>query len=225
MKHLTHTLLTAAIFCAGALFAKADPAPKIVIVDMEKIFNNHYSTVSENAKLKADSDKAQQRLDQMLKERDTLVTQYKDLASGAENPTATADAKQKAATDAQKKGQEVQAKTNDINNFANNVKADIQKRIQDFRSMMMDEISKVVITVAKRHDASLVLDKSGPTLLGIAPVIYADPSYDLTDEVIAEINKTKPAGTPEAPSTATTPAPSSESAPSSAPMFTVPNTK
>ncbi len=48
--------------------------------------------------------------------------------------------------------------------------------------------------------ATLVVDKSGPTLFGIPTVIYADPAYDITDDVIKEVNKDRPA--PAAPAAA-----------------------
>lgn len=223
MKKTTTTLLSVGLFCAAALFAHAQPAPKVAVVDMDKIFKNHYQTVAEDAKLKAAQDKAQQDLDGMRKEATDLYNQFKELNDQVSNPTATADAKSKATADAQKKQQEVQAKVNDLNNFTSNVKAQLQQQMNSFRSMLLDQISKTVIEVAKRHDATLVFDKSGPTLAGIPAVIYADPAYDITDEVMAEINKNKPASTPAAPA-ATAPSAASSDAPGSgdAPKITVP---
>jgi outer membrane protein len=214
MKNLTHTLISLGAFAAAALVAQAQPAPKILVVDMAKIFDNHYETKAEKAKLDDASQKAQAEIDTMNKEGNALVAEYKELDEQSKSPMATSDAKAKALAAAQKKGQEIQSKMQDINTFANNAKQSIQQRIQTFRSMMMDEISKVVVQVGKRHDATLVLDKSGPTLLGVPPVIYADSSYDITPEVIAEIEAHRPAG---AGSTAPAPAPASTT-----PQITVP---
>jgi outer membrane protein len=191
-----HTLLTLGAFGLAAVVAQAQPAPKIAIVDMAKLFDNHYDTLAEKAKLDDATKKAQEQIDQMNKEGDAMVAVYKELDEQSKNPTATADAKSKAAADAQKKGQEIQAKLNDRNNLAQNAKATIQDRIQKFRTMMLEEIAKKVVIVAKNHGATLVLDKSGPTLLGVSPIIYFDPGFDITDEVMAEINKDRPAGAP-----------------------------
>jgi outer membrane protein len=91
---------------------------------------------------------------------------------------------------------------------------------------MLEKISKVVVTVAKRHDATLVIDKSGPTLLGVSPVVYFDSGYDITSEVVAEINKDRPANTPAASATpASAPAAAPATAPSTGsdmPKITVP---
>ena len=70
---------------------------------------------------------------------------------------------------------------------------------------------------AKRKGATLVIDKSGPTVLGIPAVIYADSAYDITDEAMAEINKDRPAAPAAATGTgpaATPPAASTAKAPS-----------
>ena len=45
----------------------------------------------------------------------------------------------------------------------------------------------------------MIVDK--PTEIGISSILYADPGYDITDAVIAELNKSKPEGwvAPEIP--------------------------
>jgi outer membrane protein len=67
-----------------------------------------------------------------------------------------------------------------------------------------------------------VLDRSGPTLFGIPGVLYADAGYDMTDAVLTEVNKDRPApaAAPAATPAATTPAPA---APATNSGFTVPN--
>ena len=66
--------------------------------------------------------------------------------------------------------------------------------------MLLEEISKTVADMAKKQGATLVLDKSGPTLFGIPAIIFADPAYDITADVITEVNKDRPPA-PPAPAT------------------------
>jgi len=221
MKKTILTLISLAAFSISMVSARADAPVKLVVVDMANVFDNHYETQAEKTKLDDANKKAQDTLDNINKEGNALVAQYKDLAEQAKNPAATADAKSKAADQAQKIGAQIQQKMQYRDNFANNARSTIQQRIQSFRATMMDSISKVVVTVAKRHDATLVIDKSGPSLLGISPIIYNDESYDITKEVISEINKGKPANMPAA---VPVPAGSSSAAPASdvAPKITVP---
>jgi outer membrane protein len=69
---------------------------------------------------------------------------------------------------------------------------------------MIEEISKVAVDIAKKKGATFLLDKSGPTLVGVSNVLYYEPDLDITDEVMTEINKDRPAVTPT-PVTTTAP--------------------
>jgi outer membrane protein len=220
MKHLIKSLSAFGAFCAASLFAQAQAAPRIAVIDIARIYDGHYETVAQNAKLKIDTQKAQDEIDRLQKEGQALVEQYKELQDQSKNPTASPDAKAKALSDAQEKGKEIQAKMKDIQDLASTAKQTFQQRIQTFRSNMMQEISTIATEIAKRRGFTLLVDRSGPSLIGIAPVIYADPSYDITDEVISEINKNRPSSS-SSPSSYTPPAPASSSS-DAAPKITVP---
>jgi len=198
MKKILQSLSIIAAFGAAALAAHAQSAPKILFVDMQKLYDGHYRTVVEQAKLRADEQKAQAELDRMVKERDALVAQYKELEEQSGNPTATAEAKAKAQSDAQAMIPEINAKEGDLAKFQEAVGRELQSRGQQFHSQLIEEISKIAADIAKQQGATLLLDKSGPSLIGVPAVVYSDPSADITDAVAAEINKTRPA--PAAPS-------------------------
>ena len=221
---LTRSLLSVGAFVAAALFANAQ-APKVAVVDMEKLFNSHYATAAEQAKLKANGDKAQQELDAMIKERDDLVNKYKASLEQANNPLTTGDAKTQAQAATQKIGQEAQAKVNDIQKFANDARTSMQQQFANFRGLLVDEISKLATRIAKEKGATLLMDKSSISGAGVPIMLYSDSSYDITSDVAAEIAKNKPADMPagSAPSSSMAmPAPSSSSSDSS-PGITVPN--
>jgi outer membrane protein len=213
MKKLLQSLFVLGAFGSAALFAQAQPSPKILFVDMAKLYDGHYRTAEENAKLQADSQKAQAEIDRLNKEGNALVEQYKELDTQASNPLATNDAKAKAQSDAQAKLQEIRAKQVEVSKFHDTASHDLQTRKQQFQSMMMEEISKIASDIAKRDGATLLIDKSGPTLIGLPAVIYSDPSLDITDAVAAEINKSRPVPTPAAPGAPAAPAAAAPAAP------------
>ncbi|HVU36132.1 MAG TPA: OmpH family outer membrane protein [Opitutaceae bacterium] len=227
MKNTIRSLVALATLSVFALAARAEPAVKILVVDMAKLYDNHYKTLEQNAKLQADQEKAKQEVDQMNKEGNALVEEYKNLQEQSTNAALTAEAKSKAQNDAQKKLEEIQAKQNEIRTFIQNSGQTLNQRLQTFRSLMLEEIGKVATEVAKRHGATILLDKSGPSLIGISNLIYSDPAYDITDEVMTEINKTRPAGAPTAPvpapsTSGTATAPAASTSTSSGPMINVP---
>jgi len=192
-------MLALAAFGASALISQAQPAPKILVVDLGKVFQGHYKTAEQEANLKAITDKAEQDLGVLNKEINALADQYKEIAEQTKNPALTADARTKAEADAQKKGEEIRAKQADAQNFVVNTRRSIGERQQNFQNLLIDEISKVATEIAKNKGATILLNKPA--------AVYSDPAYDISDEVLAAVNKNKPAGstvpsvTPTAPST------------------------
>jgi outer membrane protein len=217
MKKTIQFLSALAAIGGFALAAQAQPAPKIVVVDLAKLYDGHYKTEEQNAKLKSDEQKAQEELEKLYKEGQGLVDKYKELKDQTNNPAATAEAKQKAQSDAQQLQEEIERKQRELQSFQANTRNSLQQRINTFRSLMVEEISKIAVEIAKKHGATLLLDKSGPTLIGVSNVLYADTAYDITDEVAAEINKSRPA-TPAGTTPAATP-------PATAPKATDSSTK
>jgi outer membrane protein len=193
--------------------ARADDGPKIAVVDMQKVVKGHYETQTEEAKWRSDSEKAQKEFDVLTKDAQDLYNQIKEDQDQSNNPTATADAKAKAVSEGQQKNAQLQQKLQERQKFQNDTQQLMQQRVIQFRTMIVDEVSKVAITVAKRHGATLVLDRGS--------TIFADPSYDITQEVVDEINKNRPANLPALPAEPAA-APSSSSSSTVVPKITVP---
>src|SRR4051812_7117531 len=155
-----------------AVAAQAQPAPKIFVVDMAKLYDAHYKTEEQNGKLKADQQKAEDELQKLNAEANALVKQFNDLKGQVGNPTLSADAKTKAQQELEAKGQEIQRKQNDVNQFRANTQRSLQQRINNFKQFLLEEISKTAIDIAKKKGATLLVDKSGPTLIGLPSLLY-----------------------------------------------------
>ena len=211
------SILTLIAFGATALGLAAQPALKIVTVDMGKLLEGYYKTEDQGAKLKANEQKAQEELERMAKEGNALAEQYKETVEQAKNTLLTAEARSKAEGDSSKMLEELQRRQGEINSFRAKSQQVLQGQLNNIRGQLLDEISKRVTEMAKAKGATLVVDKSGPTMIGIPLVIYSDAAYDMTDEVMVEINKDRPATPPAAAATApaaTPPAASTEKTPS-----------
>jgi outer membrane protein len=198
MKKSLQSLVAVAVLALSSLTAHAQTSPKILVVDLEKLFNGHWKTQEQQAKLKADGAKAQDQISALQKDGAALVEQFKELDEQSKNPTATAEAKTKAQADAQKKYDEIQQKQSELRSFAQNTQSTLRQRFETFKTLMLDEITKTAVDIAKKHGATFLVDKSGPTLVGVSNILYFDPSLDITDEVSAELNKDRPAVTPTA---------------------------
>jgi len=218
MKKSIQSIVAVAAIALSALTTNAQTAPKILVVDLAKLFDTHWKTQEQQAKLQADETKAQDQLAEITKSGNALVEQFKELDEQSKNPTATAEAKTKAQAEAQKKYEEIQQKRSEQNSFVQNTKNTLQQRFQTFKTLMIEEITKASVEIAKKKGATFLIDKSGPTLVGVSNVLYYEPSLDITDEVMAELNKDRPAATAAPAPASSTAAPAA----SDSPKITVP---
>ncbi len=226
MKKSLRTLTLLSALLVGAATLAAQPAIKLVVVDMARVFDNHYKKEEADVKFRDAEQKAQEQIEELNKQGNALVEEYKELVEQSKNAVLTEKARADAEANAQKKFAEIQQKQNDVQNFRVNARNSLQQRIKTHRDLLLEEISKVVVDLAKKKSATLVMDKSGPTLFGISSVLHADAAYDITDEVMTEVNKDRPPASAAAPA-ATTPAATTPAAAPAAtpPLFTAPAPK
>jgi outer membrane protein len=218
MKKSIQSLVAIAAIAFSAVTTHAQTAPKILVVDLAKLFESHWKTQEQTAKLQDDEKKAQDQLSVITKDGNALVEQFKELDEQSKNPAATADAKAKALAEAQKKYEEIQQKRSEQNSFVQNTGNTLKQRFQTFKTLMLEEITKTAVEIAKKKGATFLIDKSGPTLVGVSNILYSDPTLDITDEVMVELNKDRPAtATVPAAAPATSTAPATDS-----PSITVP---
>ena len=217
MKNILHTLIAVAASALLASTAHAQAAPKILIVDLAKVISSHWKVQEQQAKLNADEAKAQKEIDRMAAEGKALVDELKELEDQTKSPAASAEAKARAQTEGQAKYDEIQRKRKEQAEYAQNASNTLRQRSEAFKGLMFAEISKIASDIAKRRGATLLLDKSGPSMLGVSNILYYDPSLEITDEVLAAANRDRPA-------TAPAPGSSSSALPASGdtPTITVP---
>ncbi len=202
MKTSLKSLVALVAFGASALFTFAQPAQKIAICDIGKVFENHYKTAEQQEKLKGQETKINEQIAQFLKDGQAKVEKYKELIEQTKNPVLTAEARTAAENDANRQLEEVRRAEQDFNEYRQQANAAVQEQIAAFREQLIGEITKVATDVAKRRGANILLERS--------PVVYLDPAFDITDEVIGEINKTRPAGSAAPASKSATSSESSE---------------
>lgn len=213
MKTSLRTVLALAAFSVTSL-AFAQPAPKIFVVDMAKVFDGHYKTEEQQNKLKSDEKKAVEELERLDKEIRTMADKFKEQKDQMDNPALTTEARDRAKADATKTMEDIQQKQQEGQQFRANAQRTFQQRIGNFRAVLIEEISKLATDIAKKKGGTVLMDKGS--------LVYADPAYDITDEVMAEINKSRPPSTSSS-TPAATPAPAAKS--SDTPTVTFPGAK
>lgn len=218
MQHPFRSLLVALAAVLGAASLSAQPALKVVVVDMAKVYDTHYKTKEASDKFNDAAQRAQEQLDRINAQLQTAADEFKALVEESRSTVLNEQARNKAGADAQKKREEIERMNAEAQTFRNNTQRSLQVRAKNHRDLIMDEIMKVVNEISRSKGATLVLDKSGPSVFGVPVVLFADPAYDITEEVLKEVNK----DAPPAASAAAAPAAPAPAPASGAPQFTVP---
>jgi outer membrane protein len=189
------------VLCAFGLATVVGTAQtlKVGVVDMASLFDAHYKTAEKNLVFQDEQERVQAEIQRLNDEGLALQTEAQGMAEQLNNPVLSDDAKAEIQAQAQAKVQEMQRKQQEMNTLVNNSSESLKQRIMNFRTLLMDEISKVATDVAKREGITMLFDKSGPSLLGMPAVLFAEDSLEITDAVLAEINKDRPADAPEGP--------------------------
>ncbi len=200
MKKTLKPIIALFAMAAAAAVASAQTT-KIAIVDMAYLFDNHYKTAEKNVVFQGEQERVKAEINRLNGEGLALQEEAQGIAEQLNNPVLSEDAKQKVQADAQNKVMELRRKQEEMNALVQNSSESLKQRVLQFRTLLMEEISKIAVDIAKRNGASLLLDKSGPSLLGMPAVLFSDDSLDITQAVLTEINKNKPADAPAAPAT------------------------
>lgn len=186
---------------AFAMIAAAGSAQslKVGVVDMASLFDDHYKTAEKNLVFQEEQERVKAEIERLNGQGLALQEEAQSLAEQLNNPVLKDDAKAGIEQEARTKVEEMQRKQQEMNALVQNSSESLKQRIMNFRTLLMDEISQVAQEVAKRQGITLLFDKSGPSLLGMPAVLYAEDGLEITAEVLTEINKNKPEGAPDAP--------------------------
>ena len=96
MNKIIRSIITLAAFAAGTSALLAQPAVKLVVVDMAKVYDGFYKAQDGNAKIQDAEQKAQEQVEELNKQGQTLVDEYKELVEQAKSTVLTPEARNKA---------------------------------------------------------------------------------------------------------------------------------
>jgi outer membrane protein len=179
MTTLFRFLLGAAL--SLPVIASAQPAPKVFVVDMIRVFETHPTTKQQQAAFRTEEQKATEQLKKLEGEARALADKLKDQQTKFDDPTIAQSQKEAIRTEGLKLGQALQAKQTEGQQLLQKTQADLQQRAQASRTQILQDIAKVAGEVARKKGGTLVYDRNA--------LVYADPAYDITSDVMAEVTK------------------------------------
>ena len=192
MKTMIVTLLTAGALALAFNAQAQSPGSRIVVVDLNRLFNEYYKTPIASSKLKETGESYQKEADDMMTQYRKQTEDLNKLREDAEKPEFTKEVQEQKRKALQEKLGDISKAQREIEEYARTHKLDMDRQMARMRQTILKEITDVVTKEAKDSGYTLVLDKSGQTLNGVPSVVYSQELLDITDGVLKILNKNAP---------------------------------
>ncbi len=137
---------------------------KIGYVDLAKVFDSYQKTKEFDSVLQSEGEAFQ-------KQRDAMIQKIQD----AQNKLALMSDSQKSSMEAN-----IEKQKDAVVAFDKDKREELTKRRDDKVREILNEIKNVVTTIAKKEGYTYVMNDR--------VMIYGDPQYDITDEVMKNLN-------------------------------------
>lgn len=186
-----------ATMAAGLLAQGAFAEMKIGVVNLQKAFEEYYKTKQADATLKEAAEAYNKERQQLIAEFQKVQEERTKLVEEINKPELSATAKAEKQKEAEAKLADLQKQKQSIDEFDRVRRQQLQDQSNRMRGSIVKEITEQVAKISKSRDYDLILDTSGASMNGTPIVVFSEDQYDLTTDVVRELNRNAPAA--EAP--------------------------
>jgi outer membrane protein len=194
MKNV-QTMIGAAMVCALVAMPFAgyaqDGQPGIVFVDMESVFTNYYKTKDAEAQLKEQAEEIKAERQKLVGELEKLQGQYGALRTQAQSPALKDEVRAVRRAEAEDKLLEVKDAESRVRRLEESAQRRMDEQSRRARTRLVEEISVIIREHATARGYAAIIDSSGNTLNGLPSVVFYNPKFDITAEIISLINSRK----------------------------------
>jgi Skp family chaperone for outer membrane proteins len=170
---------------------------KVGTIDMKQVFDSYYKTKDAEGKINEARTQAKKELDERLDSFNKAQEEAKKLNEEANKPELSTAAKADKSKLLNEKLQALGALQREIQEFQQTRERQLSEQSVRSRNSLVEEINKVIGDKVKAAGYDIVLDKSGQSLNAVGVVIFSRESFDFTNDVVTELNKSKPAAKAE----------------------------
>ncbi len=165
--------LSISTFALTVLFsftAVAQAEFRIATLDMNKVLNASAEAKSAKASLEASSAKAKKVIDE---KKEALKPLEEKARSGKLDPNS-------------KEADQLKKQTRDLITLIRDKEDELKKEFGKSNKSLTEKTTKIVESYAKENNIDLVLDKSSGVR---SAVLFGDVSFDISDEIIKQVNR------------------------------------
>lgn len=194
----SNILTIAAVALGTALLGGSAQADiKVGTIDMKQVFDTYYKTKDAEGKINEARTQAKKELDERLDSFNKAQEEAKKMNEESNKPELSAAAKADKSKLLNEKLQALGALQREIQEFQQTRERQLSEQSVRSRNSLVEEINKVIGDKVKAAGYDIVLDKSGQSLNAVGVVIFSRDSFDFTNDVVNELNKSKPAAKAE----------------------------
>jgi len=161
---------------------------KIAVIDMEKVFQEYYKTKIADATIKRQAEIYKQYSDKLNESLLKLQEEFKNLRDSAQNIALSDVERENKRLGAQDKFRQLKEKEEEFKQYGTDKQSQLREQYEEQRNVLLNEIRETIQRRCKAEGYMLVLDMSGKTLNNIPSIVYSNPTLDLTESVLKEIN-------------------------------------
>ena len=182
-------LILIAILTAGGVMAAEQ---KIAFINMERVFDEYYKTKSANVQFKASGEEIDGKRKEIVAKARTLKADFDKLNLEYKDKSLNDSTREKKKEAAEEKLDEIKDVEKTLMEFDKVHKKEISDQMRLMQQQIVGEIRGVIQTYAIENKIDIVLDNSGKTLNNVESVMYFDKRMDITDPILAIMNKNAP---------------------------------
>lgn len=185
---MKHFLLLWLLFLGSISLYPADL--KVAVVDMRKVFQDYEKTKVVEKKLQEQMDTFRDYSKKLAAQIQTLKKEFETVRDQSQNNFALTPAEQQnKKMKARELYERLAIKDAELKSYAKSRQEQIRTSYEKLRNEILGEIRVVVSAQAHLQGFDLVLDHSGSTSNEISPVVYFNPTLDITKIVLDNLNR------------------------------------
>jgi len=166
----------------------------IAFLDMEQVFSEYVKTQKADARLKEQAEEFNSDRNAKLEVLRELEENFNAIRDEAQDQTLSKEARDRKRGEAEEMLNDLRENEKEIRKFEEIKRKELEEQGRRMRKRIVDEINVVVEKFAKERNLHAVVDSSGPSLNRIPVFMYADEKFDVTDEIVAQLNRDETEG-------------------------------
>lgn len=173
--------------------AGAQTSQKIAVIDLKKVFDGYYKTKQADALIKeraSDFDKARKGL---IDDYQKANEEYRTLMESIDDQAISSEERDRRKKNAEAKLVEIKELENTITRTDRSARETLAEQQRRHRENILRDIRALITTKARKEGYSLVIDTAAESINSTPIILHSAGDYDMTEDILKELNKDAPA--------------------------------